>query len=136
MTTGRDFSLLAGYMINTENDATNYKTGNELHVDAMFNQFVSWKLRGQFTHCLMLLKGCCSRFVLLPQRFYSWNFPSKLDLKTRLEETHGIAVEHTAWPIHLEHIDVVSHQPHGAGQVPGQSDSQVGFLSTDDIIIR
>ena len=41
MTTGRDFSLIAGYMINTENDATNYKTGNELHVDAMFNQFVS-----------------------------------------------------------------------------------------------
>jgi len=41
MTTGRDFSLVAGYMINSENDATNYKTGDELHVDAMFNQFVS-----------------------------------------------------------------------------------------------
>jgi hypothetical protein len=41
MTTGRDFSLVAGYMINTENDATDYKTGHELHVDAMFNQFVS-----------------------------------------------------------------------------------------------
>ena len=33
MTTGRDFSLVAGYMINTENDATDYKTGNEFHVE-------------------------------------------------------------------------------------------------------
>lgn len=41
MTTGRDFSLVAGYMINSENDATNYKTGNELHVNATFNQFFS-----------------------------------------------------------------------------------------------
>ncbi|NHZ72941.1 MAG: hypothetical protein GWP16_00515 [Nitrospirae bacterium] len=41
MTTGRDFSLVAGFMINTENDATDYRTGNELHVDAMFNQFLS-----------------------------------------------------------------------------------------------
>ncbi len=41
MKTGRDFSLVAGYMINTKNDDTDYKTGNELHVDAMFNQFLS-----------------------------------------------------------------------------------------------
>ncbi len=41
MKTGRDFSLVAGYMINTENDDTDYRTGNELHVDAMFNQFLS-----------------------------------------------------------------------------------------------
>ena len=41
LTTGRDFSLVAGYMINTENDATNYKTGHELHVDVLFNQFLS-----------------------------------------------------------------------------------------------
>ena len=41
MTTGRDFSLVAGYMINTENDATDYKTGHELHVDVMLNQFFS-----------------------------------------------------------------------------------------------
>jgi hypothetical protein len=41
MTTGRDFSLVAGYMINTENNDTDYRTGNELHVDAMFNQFLS-----------------------------------------------------------------------------------------------
>ena len=41
METGRDFSLAVGYMINTENDATNYKTGHELHIDAVFNQFFS-----------------------------------------------------------------------------------------------
>ena len=41
MKTGRDFSLVVGYMINTENDATDYKTGHELHIDAMFNQFFS-----------------------------------------------------------------------------------------------
>lgn len=40
-TTGRDYSLVVGYMINTENDATDYKTGHELHVDVMFNQFFS-----------------------------------------------------------------------------------------------
>ena len=40
MTTGRDSSLVAGLMINTENDATDYRTGNELHVDAMYNQFL------------------------------------------------------------------------------------------------
>jgi len=28
-------------MINTENEDTNYETGDELHVDAMFNQFLS-----------------------------------------------------------------------------------------------
>lgn len=31
MKTGRDFSLVAGYMINTENDARDYKTGHDLH---------------------------------------------------------------------------------------------------------
>jgi len=40
-TTGRDFLLITGYMINTENNDTDYRTGNELHVDAMFNQFLS-----------------------------------------------------------------------------------------------
>jgi len=38
---GRDFSLVAGYMMNTENHATDYRTGNEFHVDVMFNQFLS-----------------------------------------------------------------------------------------------
>lgn len=41
METGREFSLVSGYMINRENDDTDYQTGNELHVDAMFNQFLS-----------------------------------------------------------------------------------------------
>ncbi len=41
METGREFSLVAGYMINGENDDTDYETGNELHIDAMFNQFFS-----------------------------------------------------------------------------------------------
>jgi hypothetical protein len=41
MDSGREFSLATGYMINTENDDTDYRTGNELHVDARFNQFFS-----------------------------------------------------------------------------------------------
>jgi len=41
MKTGREYSLVAGYMINTENDDTDYNTGDELHVDAIFNQFFS-----------------------------------------------------------------------------------------------
>ena len=41
METGREFSLVSGYMLNGENDDTDYQTGNELHVDAMFNQFLS-----------------------------------------------------------------------------------------------
>lgn len=39
--TGREFSAAAGIMVNTENSATNYKTGNEFHLDAAFNQFLS-----------------------------------------------------------------------------------------------
>ena len=39
--TGRDFSLVTGYMINDRNDDTDYDTGNELHMDFMFNQFFS-----------------------------------------------------------------------------------------------
>ncbi len=41
MDTGREFSFAAGYMINTENGDTHYETGDELHIDAMFNQFLS-----------------------------------------------------------------------------------------------
>jgi hypothetical protein len=41
MENGREFSLVAGYMINNENDDTDYDTGDELHFDAMFNQFLS-----------------------------------------------------------------------------------------------
>jgi len=38
---GREFSLAAGFMVNTENNDTQYRTGNEFHVDGMFNQFFS-----------------------------------------------------------------------------------------------
>jgi hypothetical protein len=38
---GRDFSIVAGYMINSENDDTDYQTGDEFHVDWMLNQFFS-----------------------------------------------------------------------------------------------
>lgn len=38
---GREFSLTAGVMFNEENDATNYKTGSELHVDYMLAQHFS-----------------------------------------------------------------------------------------------
>ena len=41
MENGREYSLVAGYMINSKNDDTDYDTGDELHVDAMFNQFLS-----------------------------------------------------------------------------------------------
>jgi hypothetical protein len=41
METGREYSLVTGYMVNDENDDTDYDTGNELHVDAIFNQFLS-----------------------------------------------------------------------------------------------
>ena len=41
MEKGREYSLVTGLMINTENDDTDYESGNEFHVDAMFNQFFS-----------------------------------------------------------------------------------------------
>ncbi len=41
METGRDFSFAAGYLYNTENSDTDYQTGQEIHVDAAFNQFFS-----------------------------------------------------------------------------------------------
>jgi hypothetical protein len=39
--TGSEISARAGIMVNTENKATNYKTGTEFHLDYMANQFVS-----------------------------------------------------------------------------------------------
>jgi len=39
--TGRDFSFNLGHIYNTENDDTNYQTGQELHLDVVFNQFLS-----------------------------------------------------------------------------------------------
>jgi len=33
--------LLSGILFNTPNNATQYKTGNEFHLDFMLNQFLS-----------------------------------------------------------------------------------------------
>ncbi len=38
---GTEFSVVPGIMFNTRNDATDYKTGTEFHVDFMANQFLS-----------------------------------------------------------------------------------------------
>ena len=39
--TGRDFSFNLGYLYNTENQDTDYQTGQELHLDVVLNQFLS-----------------------------------------------------------------------------------------------
>ena len=39
--TGRDISFNLGYIYNTENDDTDYQTGQEIHLDVVFNQFFS-----------------------------------------------------------------------------------------------
>jgi hypothetical protein len=39
--TGTEVSLLPGIMFNTENDATDYRSGDEFHLDFMLNQFLS-----------------------------------------------------------------------------------------------
>jgi hypothetical protein len=39
--TGRDVSFNIGHIYNTENDDTDYQTGQELHLDVVFNQFFS-----------------------------------------------------------------------------------------------
>ena len=41
---GTEMSIAPGVMFNTENSATNYKTGTEFHVDFVANQFVSESL--------------------------------------------------------------------------------------------
>jgi hypothetical protein len=41
MKTGTEITVLPGIMFNTENNATDYKTGNEFHVDFMLNQFLA-----------------------------------------------------------------------------------------------
>jgi hypothetical protein len=38
---GRDFSFNIGHIYNTENDDTDYQSGRELHLDIVFNQFLS-----------------------------------------------------------------------------------------------
>jgi len=39
--TGRDASFNIGYIYNTENSDTDYQTGQELHLDAVYNRFFS-----------------------------------------------------------------------------------------------
>lgn len=39
--TGTDLSAVGGIMINTENPATNYRTGTEFHLDLIANQFLT-----------------------------------------------------------------------------------------------
>ena len=41
MEKGRDVSCNIDYIYNTENDETDYQTGQELHLDVVFNQFLS-----------------------------------------------------------------------------------------------
>ena len=39
--TGQDYSIVVGYNYNTENNDTDYQTGQEIHIDYMVNQFLS-----------------------------------------------------------------------------------------------
>ena len=39
--TGHDFSFNIGHIYNTKNDDTDYQTGRELHLDVVFNQWLS-----------------------------------------------------------------------------------------------
>jgi hypothetical protein len=39
--TGTEVSVMPGIMFNTENNSTDYKTGNEFHMDFMVNQFLA-----------------------------------------------------------------------------------------------
>ncbi|MGI9263344.1 MAG: SphA family protein [Gammaproteobacteria bacterium] len=39
--TGQDYSVVAGYGYNTENDDTDYQTGDEFHIDVVLTQFLS-----------------------------------------------------------------------------------------------
>lgn len=41
MNTGTEVSVVPGFMTNTENDITHYRTGNEFHLDFMLNQFLA-----------------------------------------------------------------------------------------------
>ena len=42
--TGQDYSVVLGYSYNTENDDTDYQSGDEVHIDYVFNQFLSESL--------------------------------------------------------------------------------------------
>ena len=39
--TGQDYSIVLGYGYNTENNDTDYQSGDEIHLDYIFNQFLS-----------------------------------------------------------------------------------------------
>lgn len=39
--TGQDYAINVGYAYNTQNDKTDYQTGEEIHIDYMLNQFLS-----------------------------------------------------------------------------------------------
>ena len=39
--TGQDYSFNLGYIYNTENEDTDYQTGQEIHIDVVANQFLS-----------------------------------------------------------------------------------------------
>ena len=39
--TGTEISLLPGFMVNTKNGATHYRSGNEFHLDFILNQFLA-----------------------------------------------------------------------------------------------
>lgn len=41
MEKGRDYSIVVGYGYNTKNDDTDYKTGDEAHIDVVLNQFLT-----------------------------------------------------------------------------------------------
>jgi hypothetical protein len=42
--TGQDYSIVLGYGYNAENDDTDYQSGDEAHIDYVFNQFLSESL--------------------------------------------------------------------------------------------
>lgn len=42
--TGQDYSVVLGYGYNTENKDTDYQSGDEFHIDYIFNQFLSESL--------------------------------------------------------------------------------------------
>ncbi len=42
--TGQDYSVVVGYGYNTENNDTDYQSGDEFHIDYIFNQFLSESL--------------------------------------------------------------------------------------------
>ncbi len=39
-----DFSMMFGYMVNTENNATKYRTGDEVHVDYSAGYYIFYRL--------------------------------------------------------------------------------------------